>query len=544
VLVRITAGKMETKKEAIQMELKDYRDLGVSAKRPVEMEEVKKGYLNSALANRRIFGIVFIIVLATFLWSETGRLFTELNHLKIAIDSQFGTVSNIVNSLQQEVMMIIAFVTLLILGLVYYFSSTAPVYLIDFAVYQPEDKYKAPLEVFMEKTRGISTFTQESIEFQEKIAKRSGLGEETYLPPGIMSNPPVANMKTAREESELVIVKVLEDLFARTGISPKDIDILVVNCSIFNATPSLSAIAINKFGMRDNIKSYNLAGMGCSAGVISIDLVKDLLKVHRNSLAVVVSTENITAGWYKGNEKGILISNTLFRMGAGAMLISNRSKDYFRAKYQLLHTIRIHKGSNTESYESVFQTEDNEGFVGVRLSKDLIKVVGDALKTNLTVLGPLVLPFSEQAKFFMNFIQRKVLKQNIKPYTPDFKKAFDHLCIHAGGRAVIDGLEQNLKLQPIHVLPSRATLYRVGNTSSSSIWYELAFTEQTGRLKKGHRIWQIAFGSGFKCNSAVWKALRNIDDQTRRSFWQNLSGLPEEYQEILAKDKARKGIVA
>lgn len=29
-------------------------------------------------------------------------------------------------------------------------------------------------------------------------------------------------------------------------------------------------------------------------------------------------------------------------------------------------------------------------------------------------------------------------------------------------------------------------------------------------MKKGQRVWQIAFGSGFKCNSAVWKALRNV----------------------------------
>ncbi|MCH79759.1 3-ketoacyl-CoA synthase 1-like, partial [Trifolium medium] len=39
---------------------------------------------------------------------------------------------------------------------------------------------------------------------------------------------------------------------------------------------------------------------------------------------------------------------------------------------------------------------------------------------------------------------------------------------------------------------------------------ELAYTEAKGRVTKGDRVWQIAFGSGFKCNSAVWKAMRDL----------------------------------
>lgn len=58
------------------------------------------------------------------------------------------------------------------------------------------------------------------------------------------------------------------------------IDILVVNCSLFNPTPSLSAMIINHFKMRSNVVSYNLAGMGCSAGVIAINLAKELLQVQ------------------------------------------------------------------------------------------------------------------------------------------------------------------------------------------------------------------------------------------------------------------------
>ncbi len=32
-------------------------------------------------------------------------------------------------------------------------------------------------------------------------------------------------------------------------------------------------------------------------------------------------------------------------------------------------------------------------------------------------------------------------------------------------------------------------------------------------VKRGDRVWQLAFGSGFKCNSAVWVALRDCRDQ-------------------------------
>lgn len=37
----------------------------------------------------------------------------------------------------------------------------------------------------------------------------------------------------------------------------------------------------------------------------------------------------------------------------------------------------------------------------------------------------------------------------------------------------------------------------------------LGVSTQVG-VKKGERLWMLGFGTGFKCNSAVWKALRPI----------------------------------
>ncbi|CAA7397162.1 unnamed protein product [Spirodela intermedia] len=408
---------------------------------------------------------------------------------------------------------------LVFLCTLYFLTRPRPVYLVDFSCYKPEDSRKCTRQIFMERSRLTGTFTEENLDFQRKILERSGLGESTYLPEAILNVPPNPCMAEARKEAETVMFGALDELFAKTNTKPKDIGILIVNCSLFNPTPSLSAMIINHYKLRGNILSYNLGGMGCSAGLISIDLAKDLLQVHPNSYALVVSMENITLNWYFGNNRSMLVSNCLFRMGGAAIMLSNRRSDRRRSKYQLVHTVRTHKGGDDKCFGCVTQEEDGEGKIGVSLSKDLMAVAGDALKTNITTLGPLVLPMSEQLLFFATLVGKKLFKMKIKPYIPDFKLAFEHFCIHAGGRAVLDEIEKNLHLSDWHLEPSRMTLYRFGNTSSSSLWYELAYTEGKGRIKKGDRAWQIAFGSGFKCNSAVWRALRTVNPAKERNPW-------------------------
>jgi hypothetical protein len=64
----------------------------------------------------------------------------------------------------------------------------------------------------------------------------------------------------------------------------------------------------------------------------------------------------------------------------------------------------------------------------------------------------------------------QVLHLKVRPYIPDFNLAFQHFCIHTGGRGVIDAIEKQLELLPDNVAPSRETLYRYGNVSSASIW--------------------------------------------------------------------------
>lgn len=502
---------MDNERLTAELAIKDSSSVVIKIRRKlpdflqsVKLKYVKLGYGYSCnTATLVMLVVIFPLMIATG-FQLTG---VEINTVAL-IFTRFETATGITGA-----------VLLFFLSGVYWASRPTPVYLVDFACYKPEEDRKIANEAFTKMSEESGFFEPEMLNFQKRIASRSGLGDETYLPKGITARPPQLNMKEARSEAELVMFGALDSLFARTGVRPQEISILIVNCSLFNPTPSLSSMIVNHYQLRPDIMSFNLGGMGCSAGVISIDLARQLLKANPNSYAVVLSMENITLNWYSGNERSMLLCNCIFRMGGAAMLLSNKRTDRKRAKYELAHTVRTHKGADDKCFNCAYQREDDKGIVGVSLARELMAVAGDALKTNITTLGPLVLPFSEQLMFFLTLVKRKALKMKVKPYIPDFKLAFEHFCIHAGGRAVLDEIEKNLNLTEEHMEPSRMTLHRFGNTSSSSLWYELSYAEAKGRVSKGDRVWQIAFGSGFKCNSAVWRALKSIPAGCEGNPW-------------------------
>ncbi|CAN0355354.1 unnamed protein product [Ectocarpus sp. 6 AP-2014] len=346
--------------------------------------------------------------------------------------------------------------------------GSAPLYMVDFSTFEPPEEWKVTHDQLAEIMRRQGCFTPESVSFMEKILSKSGTGQATAWPPGIIKclenpdTPADRSVEAARTEAEIVIFDVVGSV-------------------------------LEKFGMRSDARTFNLSGMGCSAGVISLDLAK----------------------------------NTLFRVGGAAILLSNKWQDASRSKFKLLYTVRT-QGAGKDAFEAVYESEDNLGNHGVRLSKEIVKVAGRAMEKNFTSLGPYVLPISEQYKVVKALALRKVTKALremlekrksslakkvpiIAYYQPDFKRGIDHFCIHAGGRGVIDGIEKNLALQEHHTEPSRATLRDYGNTSSSSIWYEMKYIEEHSDLRRGQRILQVAFGSGFKCNSAVWICLNPPD---------------------------------
>ncbi|VFQ96316.1 unnamed protein product [Cuscuta campestris] len=411
--------------------------------------------------------------------------------------------------------------------------NNSPLYLIDFCCYRPPDHLRISTAQFIEHGHScVSRKDQQSFDFYAKSAARSGIGGEACAPPVMHQLPPDFSLRPSREEAEAVLFAVVEEVLGKCGVRPDSVDVLVSNCSLFCPTPSITSMIINRFKFRSNVKSFSLSGMGCSAAMVAMSAARDVLKVNKNSVALVVSMEAITPNGYLGNDKSMILTNTLFRMGGVAVLLSNRRRDCKTAKYKLCHLVRTHMGADDDSYRSVYQTNDDLGFQGVFLSRKLLQVAGKALKTNISKLGPRVLPLSELVLYAYATTKRRISKKG-DAFVPNFKKAFEHFCIHAGGRAVIDAVEESLKLSKEDVEASRMTLYRFGNTSSSSVWYELCYLEAKGRIKKGDRVWQIAFGSGFKCNSAVWMCVSELDPSPNNAWSDRIHRYPVEVPKVL-----------
>ncbi|RLN13679.1 hypothetical protein C2845_PM09G06750 [Panicum miliaceum] len=317
----------------------------------------------------------------------------------------------------------------------------------------------------------------------------------------------------------MIIFTVIDDLFAKTSVMPNNIDILIVNCSLGTMIPSMTDMIINRYNLRTDIRNMHLSGMGCSAGLIAVDLARNLLQtMPYGARALVVSTEILTGNYYAGKKRSMQLTNVLFRMGGAAMLLSTSRTN---ARFELTRIVRKSTGAQDSAYHCVFQEEDDEGILGVKLSKDLVAIAGEALRANITTIAPVVLPFSEQLSFFLSFVAQKVFikKSASTKQVPNFSLAVEHFCIHAGGRAVIDAVQRSLNLSDEQVEPSRMTLHQFGNTSSSSLWYEMAYCEAKKMMRKGDRVWMIGFGSGYKCNSAVWKCI--LPARSADSAWAN-----------------------
>ncbi|KAL5721188.1 very-long-chain 3-oxoacyl-CoA synthase [Ranunculus cassubicifolius] len=380
-------------------------------------------------------------------------------------------------------------------------------YIINYECYKPSDDRKIDTDSCVEMVKRNKNLGFHDFQFLFKIMGKCGIGEDTYVPRSILlGREQSPTLSDGLLEMDEFFHQTLDSLFSKSGISPSDIDLLVVNVSTFTPVPSLSARIVNHYKMREDVKAYNLSGMGCSASLVSLNLVQNHLKTYKNALALVVTSESIAPNWYLGNDRSMMLPNLLFRSAGSAILLTNKSSLKRKAMFKLKHLIRTHLAASDDAYQCIMQQEDQNGYLGISLSDRLPKVAAQSIIGNFRELLPKMLPVRELLRYaIMSCFRGKA--------TINFKSCVNHFIIHTGGSKVIDGVGKSLALDDYDLEPSRMALHRFGNTSAASLWYVLAYMEAKKRLRKGNTILMINPGGGFKCNTCVLEVVRDLGDE-------------------------------
>ncbi|CAK8536156.1 unnamed protein product [Lathyrus sativus] len=401
-------------------------------------------------------------------------------------------------------------------------------YILSYQCYKPRDERKLGSDLCGKIIANNEYIGLNECKFFLKAIVNSGIGEETYAPRNFIEgravNPILEDEITEMEE---FCHDSIAKLLTKSGISPSEIDVLVVNVSLFSSTPSLVSRITNHYKMREDIKAYNLSGMGCSASLISLDVIQNIFKSQKNKYALLLTSESLSTNWYSGNNRSMILANCLFRTGGCAILLTNKRSLKHKAILKLKCLVRTHHGARDDAHNCCSQKEDEQGRLGFYLAKDLPKAATRAFVDNLRVLSPKILPARELLRFLFMSLIKKVSKLHVPKSAAgagatmnksplNFKTGVDHFCLHTGGKAVIDGIGMSLDLSEYDLEPARMSLHRFGNTSASSLWYVLGYMEAKKRLKKGERVLMISLGAGFKCNSCLWEVMRDVGD---RNVW-------------------------
>uniref|UniRef100_A0A0D3FBY8 very-long-chain 3-oxoacyl-CoA synthase n=1 Tax=Oryza barthii TaxID=65489 RepID=A0A0D3FBY8_9ORYZ len=329
----------------------------------------------------------------------------------------------------------------------------ATCYLLDYACHKPSDDRKVTTELagaIIERNKRLGL---PEYRFLLKVIVNSGIGEHTYSPRNVLdAREDCPTLRDALDEMDDFFDDAVAAVLARAAVSPRDVDLLVINVGSFSPSPSLADRVVRRFGLRDDVMAYNLSGMGCSAGLVSVDLARNVMLTRPRTMALVLTSESCAPNWYTGTDKSMMLGNCLFRWSSAA---------------------------------------------------------------SCGRLAPRILPIGELARFAARLLLRKLLRRKAAGGAAakiNFKTGVDHFCLHPGGTAVIEAVRKSLGLDSYDVEPARMTLHRWGNTSASSLWYVLSYMEAKRRLNAGDRVLMVTFGSGFKCNSSYWVVTKDLAD--------------------------------
>lgn len=315
----------------------------------------------------------------------------------------------------------------------------------------------------------------------DRVVRRCGIAHRfSFLP--IVSHPvsaidaagfyergnfPTTSQRMERYEPQALVLalQAIEEL--KIG---REIDgithLIVASCTGFSA-PGLDIQLAKRLGLADGIERLMIGFMGCSAAVPALRAAHHIVRSEPSARVLVVNLELCTLHLQETDDLEAMLSFLLFGDGCAAALVSGDES-----------------GIAFEDFRSVILPD----------SDDLItwKIGDQGFDMHLSGKVP-------------NRISQALRQELVRPDSNGIlhgegTQAIDVWAIHAGGKTILDAVEQGLSLAAHSLDHSRSVLRDFGNMSSATILFVLERLLKTG-LRRARGM-AMAFGPGMVAETA------------------------------------------
>lgn len=280
---------------------------------------------------------------------------------------------------------------------------------------------------------------------------------------------PPTSRRMARYERDapslaMAAIMALDPDIAGAGVT----HLVVASCTGFMA-PGLDQLIIERAGLDPAVERTVVGFMGCYAAVNALRLAHHIVRSTPDARVLVVTTELCTLHFQRTGDLEKLLSMLLFGDGAAAALVTAEPRGIALRDFRAT-TIAGTAGSIT-------WTIGDQGF-DMHLGGEVPARIAEALR-------------HETGRNDPDGLLRGESPEDV-----------DLWAVHAGGRSVLDAVEQALDLPAEALVPSRGILRDFGNLSSATLMFILArMLEERPAGRQARSGMALAFGPGMAAES-------------------------------------------
>jgi len=284
----------------------------------------------------------------------------------------------------------------------------------------------------------------------EWISKRTGIKQRYVL--------------GEKERTSTLAIKAAKEALNYAGVSPNDIDLIVVGTTTGDYTfPATACIVQKGLGIANGCPAFDVSA-ACSGFIYSLDVADSLIRTGKSKCALVIGADSFSKilDW---NDRS---SCVLFGDGAGAVVLKAEENTDRGIQY-----CKIYADGNYANYlvtSGGVSTTQNAGVV--------------------TMKGREVFKFAVE-KFKESF-QELLKKNNLKI------EDIDLIVPHQANIRIINKLIDVLKIDAKKVV---VTIDKHSNTSAATI--PLALNEIKNELGSGKNVVLLSMGAGFTWGAAL-----------------------------------------